>query len=131
MSATSCHVDCDLLLQSLRIGLVEGTVVRKPGVVDNAGDVHAEPLHLGGQRLPGAVGGQVHVHDVHLDPVLCAQLLGELLQALPAAGDQHQVRAALGEPAGELHAEPRTGPGDQRGLPPVVDGGHDDSPFSD
>ncbi|MDH2388889.1 hypothetical protein QCN29_08825 [Streptomyces sp. HNM0663] len=37
-----------------------------------------------------------------LDPVVRAQLRGRLLQAAPAAGDQHQAGAAGGESAGEL-----------------------------
>jgi hypothetical protein len=115
------HIDGDLAPQPFRIRLVEGAEAGEPGVVDHAGDGQAELPQLLGQRLPGVAGGQVHRQYVHLDPVTSAQLGGQLLQPLLAAGDQHQVGAPGGELAGELGAEACAGTGDQGGLAVVVD----------
>jgi hypothetical protein len=81
--------------------------------------------HLLRQCAAGARDAQVLCDHRGLDAVRRGDLGGEGLQAVPTAGDEHQVGAAGGEPAGELGADPGARAGDQGGLLAVIDRAHD------
>ena len=67
-------------------------------------------------RRPRAAGlPRSHGLDVGDDVVRLAQLVGELLEALAAAGGERDVVAALGQLAGEVGADAGGGAGDEDG----------------
>jgi hypothetical protein len=68
------------------------------------------------QLPPGRGLAQVERHNVDPYRVLRAQLAGEVIQAFPTAGDQHQRVAAPCQTAGQLGADARGGTGDNDGC---------------
>ena len=83
---------------------------RKP--VDETGDGDPAPGDLRRQSLSSGGRGEVERNSRGSEAVLRGQFGGQCLQPVGPSSDKHEVRAALGEPPGELRA--------QAGLAPVI-----------
>ncbi len=86
-------------------GVVDQDVDRVGGVAQPIG----HPLHL------SAVAEIGHQH-LDSDTELGTQLIGNLLQPSPVAGDHYQLMALGGQGASKLQADSGGGPADQRGA---------------
>jgi hypothetical protein len=104
------HLDHAQVL--VQVAAAEGAANAKAGVVDQdfqvrqGGDLFFHCLHAG--RVV-QVGGQ----RFGLDGVTLAEFGGQGLQALQAAGGQHQVVALGGQLAGKFGAQPAGSAGNQ------------------
>ena len=94
-------IDADNLCLALRVEFQEAAPEAEAGVVDEVIDLDPELLDLG--RQLGRLGDEIALDHVCRG----GELLGELLEAVLAAGDQDQVVAAGRELAGELLADAR------------------------
>jgi len=109
------HQDPHLLQLPLGISRVERATGGEPCVVDE--DVDIKPERLDPARQPRAGGGlgEVACDRLGADAVLGRELPPERNQAVLAAGDEHDVVAALCELARDLCADAGRSARDQRG----------------
>ena len=82
----------------------------KPALLQSADDLALARQQLLGQAPARGGSAEVAGLDVDVDVVGLAQLVGELLEALAAAGDERDVVAALGELARQSAPMPEDAP---------------------
>ncbi len=105
-------VELDLVALVARIQVDDRTERRDARVVAQDRDL---PLgQFGDERGPTVAVGQVDGADLDLHAVLLAQLGGELLHDVAAAGDQNQRVSARGQFGGEGLADAGGGAGHDR-----------------
>jgi hypothetical protein len=98
---------------------VSGIGVRDPAEGAHARVVH-EPRDLAFPELAGEPAALVWIGEVDDGDLgghggALVQLGGERLEPVLAAGDEHEIVAARGEPAGDRVADARRGAGDDHG----------------
>ena len=103
-------VEADHLGLLLEVVVEEVAEVAEAGVVADADDLALARLQLLDRAAARGGAAEVAGLDVGVDVVGLAQLVGELLEALAAAGDERDVVAAVGELAGDLGADAREAP---------------------
>ena len=105
----------DLLELAVGVGLVERPAGGKAGVVDQDLDVEAELGDLTREPRARRGLGEVAGDRLGADAVGVGSSSASGVEAILAAGDEHEAVAARGELAGDRAADPGGGAGDQRG----------------
>ena len=117
-------VQRDHVLEALRILVREGVVGAEARVVDQSRGVDAAGFEFGAERAAGIGQAEVAGNDGHRDAVGAGEFVGQALEPVRPAGDEHEIRAAAGQLSCELLAETGARPGDDGGLVAVVDFAH-------
>ena len=112
-SCTRLDVEAHDARLLLEVVVEEVAEVAEAGVVAEADDLALARLQLLDQAAARGGAAEVAGLDVGVDVVGLAQLVGELLEPLAAAGDERDVVAALGQLAGEVGADAGGGAGDE------------------
>ena len=108
-------VEADDVGLLLEVVVEEVAEVAEARVVADADDLALARLQLADEAAAGGGAAEVAGLDVDVDVVGLPQLVGELLEALAAAGDERDVVAALGQLAGHVGADAGGGAGDEDG----------------
>ncbi len=120
------HVDHQLVVVALPVDGLERAAGAEARVVDQEVDSEAPVGEFGADAAGGVRGGEILDQHVGGDAVGLSETLGEVVQAVGGAGDQHEVVAARGELGGELGPEAGGRAGDQSGG----GGAHGGAPLS-